>query len=92
MFSFNSCSIKKIILKATFPTSKAQMKTLVVNVKNANGEIIETKTIAKEDLKAETEITLEKATTGCTYEIVFNYTNTGSKNGDIQVSSIDYLG
>ena len=90
--TINQKAIKKIILKATFPTSKAQMKTLVVNVKNANGEIIETKTIAKEDLKAETEITLEKATTGCTYEIVFNYTNTGSKNGDIQVSSIDYLG
>lgn len=87
-------AVKKIVINAKFPTSNAQLTTLVVNVKNADGEVVETKTLQKTDVTANgnTEIALEKATAGCTYEIVFNYSNTTKNNGKIDVMSVDYLG
>lgn len=87
-------AVKKIVINAIFPASKAQLVTLVVNVKNADGEVVETKTLEKKDVTAngDTEIALEKGVAGCTYEIVFNYTNTTNSNGAIDVKSVDYLG
>ncbi len=86
-------AVKKIILNAKFPSTNAQITTLVVNVKNASGDVIETKTIEKADLvSGDNEIIIENATAGCTYEIVFNYSNTTSSNGQIDVYSVEYIG
>lgn len=86
-------AVKKIILNAKFPSTNAQITTLVVNVKNASGDVIETKTIEKADLvSGDNEIIIENASAGCTYEIVFNYSNTTSSNGQIDVYSVEYIG
>lgn len=86
-------AITKIILNLAIDSGAnfAKLDSIVINVKSGD-TVVETKTVNGSAIKnGENEIVIENAVAGCTYEIVFNYTK-GSKNGKIDVKSIDYIG
>lgn len=84
-------SVSKIVINFAKLNTNGTLNSITVNITNANGDVSSVSGTVP-NAAGKTEIPIDNAQKDCTYEIVFAYSNTSTKNGTFDIDLIEYWG